>query len=452
MVAVTRPNARKEFYVDYQPRGASRALMTCRDKEVLVEGPAGTGKSFGNLHKLHLCAMKYPGMRGLMLRKTLESLKDSALVTFQERVLDDHDGVIFYGGSKAKGAAFIYPNGSTITVGGMDKPTKIMSSEYDIACLIEATEFNENEWETVTVRLRYGVMPYQQLIADCNPGPPTHWLNQRCIAGKTTRLLSTHQDNPSIWDERAQRWTVKGAEYIATLDALTGVRKERLRFGRWVAAEGAVYAFDRSVHLIASSPFVGGVKPAQVGAAVDWGFTNPGVIQVGQVDGDGRIIVPRIVYRTRKTIDWWIATARELQREYKIEWFACDPSEPAYIEQFNQAGLDAFAADNAILPGINAVTQRLMVADDGRPRLQFMADCLADPDEDLREAKQPLSTIDEFDSYIWDNRTGRKEKPVDANNHGMDTTRYLVMAVDEPGGQFEAVSADVAAALEGMGL
>jgi hypothetical protein len=299
------------------------------------------------------------------------------------------------------------------------------------------------------------VMPYQQLLMDANPDAPSHWLNLRCNAGKTTRFLSRHEDNPAIWDERAKQWTPKGAAYIATLDALTGVRRDRLRFGRWVAAEGAVYAFDRAIHLITTSPFTGDVKPAQVGAAVDWGFTNPGVIQVGQVDGDGRILVPRIVYRTRKTIDWWIKTAHDLKREFNIEWFACDPSEPAYIEQFNQAGLNAFAANNAILPGIDAVTQRLVVADDGRPRLQFMADCLADPDEDLRELKQPISTLDEFDSYVWDTRTpsiARKGKPVDANNHGMDTTRYLVMAVDDHGGTFEAVSPELAAALEGLGL
>jgi PBSX family phage terminase large subunit len=428
MVAMlTRPN---ETYIDYQPRGASRSVMTCRDKEVLIEGPAGTGKSFGNLQKLHLCMQKYPGARGLIIRKTLESLKDSALNTFQERVLDDSDGVVFYGGSKAKSAAFIYPNGSQILVGGMDKPTKIMSSEFDIVVVVEATEFSENDIEMITTRLRYGMMPYQQLLMDCNPEAPSHWLNIRCKQGKTTRLVSRHEDNPALWDAARQAWTQRGTEYIATLDALTGVRRDRLRYGRWVAAEGAVFAFDRAVHVIDHSPFVDGNTPRSVGAGVDWGYTHPGVIEVGQLDGDGRITVPRIVYRTGTTIDWWIDTARDLKARYGIEWFACDPSEPAYIEQFNQAGLHAFAAQNAILPGIDAVQQRLAVAGDGRPRLQFMADCLPDPDPALVEAKKPLSTLDEFDVYVWSKASGAKEKPVDADNHGMDTTRYLVMEFD----------------------
>lgn len=434
MVAVSTRSSVREVFVDYQPRGASRSVMTCRDKEVLIEGPAGTGKSYGNLQKLHLCAMKYAGMRGLIIRKTLESLKDSALNTFQERVLDDKDGVVFYGGSKAKSAAFIYPNGSQILVGGMDKPTKLMSSEFDMVVVVEAIEFSENEIEMMTTRLRYGIMPYQQLLMDANPDAPSHWLNQRCNAKKTTRLLSRHEDNPSLWDARAGSWTVKGEAYIATLDALTGVRKDRLRYGRWVAAEGAVFAFDRAVHIIDASPFVDGVRPASVGAAVDWGYTHPGVIQVGQIDGDKRIIVPRIVYRTHRTIDWWITEAQKLKTEFGIEWFVCDPSEPGYIEQFNQAGLNAFPAQNAILPGIDAVQQRLAVAGDGRTRLQFMADCLTDADEALSEAKKPLSTLDEFDVYVWDkgtaNRERAKEKPVDANNHGMDVTRYLVMQVD----------------------
>jgi hypothetical protein len=55
--------------VTYMPVGDIRTLFESRDDEVLVEGPAGTGKSYGCLWKLHLAAMKYPGMRGLLLRK-----------------------------------------------------------------------------------------------------------------------------------------------------------------------------------------------------------------------------------------------------------------------------------------------------------------------------------------------------------------------------------------------
>jgi phage terminase large subunit len=71
----------------YQPFGAALQLLLCRDPEVLISGPAGTGKSRACLEKLHLCAEKYPGMRGLIVRKSRESLTEAALFTFENKVV-----------------------------------------------------------------------------------------------------------------------------------------------------------------------------------------------------------------------------------------------------------------------------------------------------------------------------------------------------------------------------
>ena len=89
---------------------------------------------------------------------------------------------------------------------------------------------SEDDWESLTTRLRNGAMPYQQLLADTNPDAPTHWLKRRCDAGRTLLLESRHEDNPSVT-----------ADYLARLDRLTGARLWRLRHGRWVSAEGVVY-------------------------------------------------------------------------------------------------------------------------------------------------------------------------------------------------------------------
>ena len=44
-----------------------------------------------------------------------------------------------------------------------------MSTECDMISRQEATELELADWLALTTRLRNGVMPYQQLIADCNP-------------------------------------------------------------------------------------------------------------------------------------------------------------------------------------------------------------------------------------------------------------------------------------------
>jgi hypothetical protein len=239
----------------YRPCGSARALMFDRRPEVVLSGPAGTGKSRACLEKLHLCALKYPGTRALIVRKTRESLTESALVTFEEKVLPEGSPVA-RGPQRRLRQAYRYPNRSEVVVGGLDKPSKVMSTEYDLIYVQEAIELNEDDWESLTTRLRNGVMPFQQLIADTNPDAPTHWLKVRADAGRCVLLESRHEDNPAVWDHDRGEWTPAGAQYIATLERLTGVRFQRLRHGLWVQAEGAWFpAFDRSRHTAAAAEY-----------------------------------------------------------------------------------------------------------------------------------------------------------------------------------------------------
>jgi phage terminase large subunit len=211
----------------YQPIGAALEAFYSRAPEVLLSGPAGTGKTRSILEKLHLCASKYAGMRGVIVRKTRSSLSESGLVTFEEKVLP--------AGSRIKGNTarryrqlYEYPNGSEIVVAGMDDPNRIMSTEFDMAVVLEATELTEIDWENLTTRLRNFVMPYQQLLADCNPGSPSHWLKARADRGVLLLLPSVHEDNPTLFDRASGEWTEAGRAYLAKLENLTGVRRLRL--------------------------------------------------------------------------------------------------------------------------------------------------------------------------------------------------------------------------------
>lgn len=169
-------------------------------------------------------------------------------------------------------------------------------------------------------------------------------------------------------------------------------------------------------------------------ASVDWGFTNPGVIKVWVTDGDNRMYNVHEVYRSRHTIDWWTAEAVKIHAHFKLEAFVCDPAEPGHIQQFVNAGLPAIKANNAIMIGIGKVQERLKVADDGRARMFFYNDALKERDEALVSAHKPASTIDEFGVYVWPKgASGKalKEKPIDADNHGMDDMRYATMYIDD---------------------
>lgn len=175
------------------------------------------------------------------------------------------------------------------------------------------------------------------------------------------------------------------------------------------------------------------LKVRQVIAGVDWGYTNPGVINAFAVDGDKRMVQIREHYHTRKTIDWWIDRAKLAVQDLGVEVFVCDPSEPGYIQQFVDAGLHAIKGRNDILPGVGAVLARLSSDGTGRRRLLMYRDALRERDDELIERGLPSCTADEFTSYVWPvgaSGTIHKEKPVDENNHGLDALRYAVMHLD----------------------
>lgn len=405
--------------VDFTFYGGAREFVRYHGPEAILHGPAETGKTISILWKLHLCALKYPKASLVLLRKTQASVYSTSLRTYQLKVLGG--GVTSYGGDKPEWYA--YPNGSRLWIAGIDKASKVLSAEHDIIYVNQAEELAIEDWETLTTRTtgRAGNMPYSQTIGDCNPSYPTHWMYHR---PSLRMFYSRHEDNPALFDPTTGEITAQGTRTMGVLDALTGVRKERLRYGRPAQAEGAIYTeWDESVHLI-----YGDKAPRcdRYIAAQDWGYTNPGVLGVFAVDSDGRMYLVRQVYQSGKTIDWWVDTARRLDAQYSFEALPCDPSEPAYIDAYRAAGLPATAADNAVLPGINAVKQRL--AD---RRLFVVRDGLLAEDEAMRDRRKPTSVETEFPAYVWADRVG-KEQPVKEDDHGMDMVRYAVMWAAAP--------------------
>ena len=168
-----------------------------------------------------------------------------------------------------------------------------------------------------------------------------------------------------------------------------------------------------------------------VRAGVDWGYTNPGGIGVGAIDKDGRLIIVHETYQTRRLIGWWVDKARNLRELYGISKFVCDPSEPGYIEEFNAAGLRAVGANNDVRLGIQAVQTRLVVQEDGLPRLMYMLGALDGVDPDLLERKKPTGLLQEMPGYVWNDKRV-KEEPVKADDHAVDWLRYLCMDLDAP--------------------
>ncbi|NUO43741.1 MAG: terminase [Streptomyces sp.] len=435
--------------VRYEPRGAAQQLFQCRDSEVFMAGPAGTGKSLACLFRLHLIALHNPDMRGLIFRKTAVSLGSTTLVTWEKKVIADAlaRGIVkWFGGSAREAPGYRYSNGAKIDVAGMDKPEKIMSAEYDLVFGDEATELTLNDWESVGTRLRNGKLSWQQQMGACNPSAPTHWIKQRCDQGQAKMLVSRHVDNPAYVTADGTPTEV-GAAYFAKLDALTGVRKSRLRDGTWAAAEGLIYGrFDEAVHL---------VDPFQIPTewtrwiTVDFGFTNPAVIQWWAEDPDGRLFLYREIYHTQRLVEDLAKQARDLMvwpsgqwREPRPRAVICDHDAEDRATLQKHLGMGTSPANKKVSPGIQAVQSRLKAQADGRPRLFIVRGALVERDKELDSAKKPCSTEEEITGYVWAVKPGGTvpEVPLKENDHGMDAMRYMVAERDLRGRpQFRSV-------------
>ncbi len=417
-------------YKAYQPYGSALETLYYQGDEMLICGPVGTGKSRGALEKLHLCCCKYPKMRALLVRKTRSALTQSAIVTYENFVLPDNGMVKF----RTYEQEYRYQNGSKIVIGGMDKSSKIMSSEYDLIFVMEARELTLEDWEALITRNRYGVMPYNQIIGDCNPGPPRHWLYQR-TKGKnaiTKYIKSIHEDNPTLWNHITQQWTVRGKAYLKKLNNLTGVRKLRLLKGIWAAAEGMIYEdeWDEEIHLVDR------FKIPKLWTRVwfvAFGYQHPFVWQAWAIDPDGVAYRFGEIYHTRRLVEDMAAEIRAWQNEHDepnpymlvCDW---DAEDRATLER--HLDVETMPANKAVLAGINSVKTRLKVRGNGKAGMYFLRDSVIEVDLELQDSALPVCTEHEFEGYIWKDNS-IKEQPVKKEDHGMDLVRYLSMFLDD---------------------
>lgn len=397
--------------------GSNLQIIETTATEVIASGSAGTGKSVSWLRKLHLTAVQYPGSRQAIIRKTRVSLTESALVTYEQKILGLNHPMLHTGATRAHRHNYIYPNGSEIIIAGLDTPSRVLSTEFDRIYVQEAIELNEEDWETLLSRLRNGKTPYHQLGGDTNPDAPMHWLNQRSLRGQTPMIFCKHEDNPRLY--RDGEWTPEGVEYIAKLDALTGIRKDRLRHGRWVQAEGVVYDNFSTEHNVSNDaeynpdwPVVWACDDGySQGAGVGSESYHPRVFLLLNITPRGGVNVFYEYVVTGELSDQSINNVAELP--YKRPDIAYVDSSAAELKgRLWALGISATGATHPVSEGIKNL--RRLVCDGQGVRL-------------LKIHPRCKHLIREFQSYRYNlnsQAVAGEPKPIKQDDHGLDALRY----------------------------
>ena len=440
----------------YEPHGGALGLLKSRAAEALIVGPAGTGKSLAMLYKLFLTCLHVRDVRALLVRQTHASLTGTTLTLFEEAVARDAlaAGIVqWFGGSSRQPAQYRFPgSGSSILVGGLDRPEKFLSASLDRIAIDEGSEIDERALETLISRLRGTAKTYKQIVVATNPAQPTHFLKVRADSGRMHMLYSLHKDNPAYFN-RDGTMTARGADYMSKLDNLTGVRRMRLLEGKWSAAEGVVYPdWLESTHLVDRKPL-----PAEWTRiwGVDFGYTVSESIQCWAVDPDGRMWLEWQHQHTQMTQDEHARVVMDHvsrpdpdyrhpagQQRYahqgriwthpKPRTVVCDHDAEGRVVLEREFGLSTTGAHKAVKEGIEAIQVRLRKAGDGLPRLFVLRDGLLKPDPALVDSKRPKCFEEEITGYVWDEGVGKlpKDAPLKLDDHAMDNARYVAAFLD----------------------
>lgn len=427
-----------------------------------------TGKTRPGIEKLHAVCIAFDNVQALMLRKVRADLRTSGQITYERLVLGawdryrlqelkqqrdfDPDAIAAcfdpestpvqkFGGVNPD--FYLYPNGSRIYLRGLDSPGKVLSSEWDHVYVQQAEQLFQEDYEMLTTRVtgRARHVPWPQIFLDVNPSHPRHHILQRTRLGHMQMHESRHKDNPTLYNQDKKMWTPQGLRTLAVLDRLTGANKERLRFGRWVQAEGVVFeSFDARKHILPRnspkhgltgnprSPIPRNWRRIRV---IDFGYVNPFCCQWWAIGPDSRMFMYREIYMTGRTVSKWAPVIKELTGRELIECTICDHDREDR-ETLHDEGIITRPAYKAISVGIEAVEDRLGDRSDKTPGLFFLEGSVVERDMTLMDEKKPTCTTDEMDVYIWNDAT-TKEVPVDKDNHGCDCTRYAVCFVDGKG-------------------
>lgn len=422
-----------------------REVYRSVDPELIVVGPAETGKTYSILDKLLNGAAKRK-LRILILRKTLKQV--------YQNIIPDINKILKYELGHLK-CAFRCRNGhekpeylvhkktqSQIVFGGVDEVDNYLGGGYDIIFVSQAEALTEAEWETLTTRntgragnwVDVEGVPMMQLIADCNPSHRYHWIPKRGeVPGKARIINTTLWDNASLFYNG--RITPKGEKTKERLEAsLTGARRKRLLDGEWFSEEGVVYKnWDPAIHEIVMERSMFNDPSFTWHGAIDYGGESPFAFGLWAIQNTQSRVHPnrynlfKEIVVSDVTIDQVYDRIAALLNRYeipKLETIVADTNVPGFTKALRQKKLNVLLADKDIAAGIDSVKQ---VIGDNR----FFSN------KTLLDARDPIWTKsqgwnEEVVGYCYHSLEKQEQmpsladKPIKKNDHSCDEVRYRI--------------------------
>lgn len=349
-----------------------------------------------------MLAMRYPGLRLLLLRRTYTELRENHIIPLQAEL----NGYATY---KSDEKVFIFPNGSRLKLGYCDNDSDQMQyqgNEYDVIGFEEATNFKEEWIIFISTALRSTRKDFKpRIYYTMNPGGVGHAFIKRIFIDRNFKPTDDEPeeyvfiqalvfDNKILMDAQP--------DYIKRLEALPTHKRKAHLYGRWDVFEGQVFEefvndpehYDdrRWTHVIA--PFE---IPSTwtIYRSFDFGYAKPFSCAWWAVDYDGRLYRILEMYGCVKDepnvgVKWSPDEIfKEIRKtEDEHPWLRgrkiFGVADPAI---WNESGGESIAetaeryrvyfdkGDNQRIPGWMQVHYRLRFDDNGIPMMYIFSNC-----------------------------------------------------------------------------
>lgn len=372
-------------------------------------GGASSGKSHGVVQKVVLKALRhwnYP-RKVLWLRKVDRTIQDSIFTDVVD-CLSTWQLLPLCRVNKSNRTIHL-PNGAVFLFKGMDDPEKIKSIKgLSDVVMEEASEFNQDDFTQLTLRLREPKHKQRQLFCMFNPVSKLNWTYKQwfdpAVTVDTSRVAihqSTYKDNHFL-----------DADNIRTIENLKQTNPAYYKIytlGEFATLDKLVFpSFTKrrlSTRTLSDLPSYFGL---------DFGYTNDETAFMHvKVDESTHTIYVMEEYAKHGMLNDDIARMIK-QMGYSKEIITADAAEPKSIAEIKRDGISrirpAKKGKDSIIQGISFMQQYHLVVDD-----------------------RCVKTIEELENYTYkkDRQTGEyTNEPVDAYNHEIDAIRYALNEIN----------------------
>ena len=462
-------------------------FLQSRAKVQVYGGGFANGKTSAACIKAVQIAKDYPGSNILMARSTYPKLNDTLRKEFL-KWCPTHWIESFPKSANASNTCSLR-NGTTLNFryiaqqGKQQEATtsNLLSATYDLIVVdqMEDPEIVHKDFLDLLGRLR-GMAKYEgddptmpetgprQFIITTNPTrnwvyrkivKPLHDLDNGilnedllCESDRNGKMVFDKVRKPIPIIELFEGSTYENkenleADYIKTLEAsYKGQMRSRFLLGQWASYEGLVYpTFNESVHVLSHHSIENYYKRLAIQAqkltileGYDYGLAVPFCYLCGFVDALGNVFLMDGGYEKELSLEEHINCIKEKREEYGLDssnMILADPDifrrktvgkklvGKSISDMMLEEGILCTRGNNDIANGIVKVNQYLI------PQRNHQNPITGEYNSPYLYVSDKLDWwINEISDYYWQkNPTGEQiDKPVDKDDHAMDTTKYLL--------------------------